>query len=682
MSNTPDELDYDNASNGLNASTGDYFFEPQTIEEIAARARDDYDQYLSQKPDSKPVKAHLERDHVDELRHLEENKVEHLGPVPWAKPEHLHETGWGVIFPAGDDRKIKDIRDALSELLDHRREQAGKNEPKYYREFIGNDGYRPGDTKIDFLQRYNASFSAADPENVPYYLLIVGDPETIPFSFQYQLDVQYAVGRIYFETLEEYAQYARSVVMSEKSQIKLPRRLTLFGPKNTDDGATKNSATLLIDPLSSEMPKLLSSQKPRWEVQTFLEQTASKEQLLRLMGGDETPALLFTASHGAGFVNGDSRQFAHQGALVCQDWPGPKEWGRKPIRQEFYLAADDITDDARPLGMVAFHFACFGAGTPQQDDFSHTTSKPIAPHAFLARLPQRLLGHPKGGALAVVGHVERAWDYSFKFSKDKKQTETFKSTLYQLMTNYPIGAAMELINERYAEISSWITNYQHQIKQGLTPDNYQLASMWMNNNDARSYVIIGDPAVRVVPGDQASEHRTIEPIILTTPKASPRPAPRPAPPATPGPARSATAATEAEGGDEAAQFGSFFSSGKEIKERLQETLTELADKTKKTLTNALSDVSSLEVLTYVSDDMDQVTYEGGKFAGDAQLRAVTLIKADGDTAVCVPRSGGRMDAELWQVHKDMVAQALTHRAEMIKTLSTALVGLLDALKVL
>ncbi len=86
-----------------------------------------------------------------------------------------------------------------------RKPQAGK----YYYEFEGYKGYRPDDSHLDFLARQGMGPGQADPGKVPYYLLIVGDPEAIPFAFQYQLDVQYAVGRIWFDTVEEYARYAQ-----------------------------------------------------------------------------------------------------------------------------------------------------------------------------------------------------------------------------------------------------------------------------------------------------------------------------------------------------------------------------------------------------------------------------------------------------------------------------------------
>jgi hypothetical protein len=373
--------------------------------------------------------------------------------------------GWGVVFASDADPAV---RDALAPLLAHRRAQASALNPARYREFVGPRGHRLGETKSAFLTRQGMGPGVVDPDRVPYYLLVVGDPARIPYRFQYQLDVQYAVGRLHFDTPGEYAYYARSVVAAETAPTaSAPRRLVLFGARNEDDRATELSATQLVVPLAAALDGTKG-----WSVSTVVAEDATKARLRTLLGGVDTPSLLLTASHGMGFARGSPRQLADQGALPLPGLAGPAP-APGPVGQELYFSADDVDPGARLAGLVAFHFACNGAGTPEHDDFLSTAlgraASPVADRPFIARLPRRLLAHESGGALAVVGHVERAWSYSFSWMRLGEQIGTFKDMFRRLMAGQPVGHAMDAFNMKYAELSEALLAEREEVELGRRP---------------------------------------------------------------------------------------------------------------------------------------------------------------------------------------------------------------------
>jgi hypothetical protein len=290
------------------------------------------------------------------------------------------------------------------------------------------------------------------------------------------------------------------VVLAETNPTQRPRRAVFFGVQNADDPATAMSTKDLVKPLA-ELTRRSAKQagaENAWSVDTIIGEKATKANLANLLGPHGAPDLLFTASHGVGFPNNHELQLDTQGALLCQDWPGPVKW-REPVPPKFYFAASDVPGNANLRGMIAFHFACYGLGTPSRDEFFHSPDpRAIAPHAFVASLPKRLLSRPGGrGALAVIGHIERAWSYSFAWPDAGAQITVFQELVALLMQGFPVGHAIESFNERYAELATDLTNQLTNIRFGLIVDDLELSETWTAHNDARNYAILGDPAVKL-----------------------------------------------------------------------------------------------------------------------------------------------------------------------------------------
>jgi hypothetical protein len=655
--------------NGINADGSSYSDElgtPITTEMIAKVAR-------GQKLGPEDVRDLKQR------KALDQQKTDHFGVQEGADPTKLDESGWGVVFPNNlPPKSVEALKEALKPLLDHRKKQAAAQQEIYYREFIGEEhGYKQGETKNDFLKRFGKGPGPADPEKVPYYLMLVGSPETIPFMVQYQLDVQYAVGRIYFEKLEDYYQYATSVVAAETKGISRGKRAAYFGVANPDDRATQMSAESLIKPLSQNM----KTKYKDWSLNLVDPASSTKSNLANYMGGKDTPALLFTASHGMNFKLNDPRLMRHTGAILCQDWPGPK--ARVPITEDFYFSADDLAADADVFGMMAFIFACYGGGIPKMDNFYRQAfgeQKAIAPHAFLSQLPMKLLSHPKGGALAVFAHIERAWGSSIMWDGSVRDVETFDSTIDALLNGKPAGNATEYFNERYAEISSDLTAEMD----STTPDNQddvKLAGMWTSNNDARNYALLGDPAARMVHKDKetpASERASLGALVSKIPASVSGAATAFQPDIVD---RTVQVSGSASGPQE--NFGVFGIGEKKTEpanvaipetgqpvSRANNPLKEFAEKVGQYLSKALDDATSLEVSTYVTDDMSNASFVNGTMTG-ADLRAFTHINIDGDTVICLPKKDGDVDSEVWEIHLQMVKQAQESRAELMKTIVSA-----------
>ena len=401
-------------------------------------------------------------------------------------PAQLDSVGWTIVF-AHDESE--EVRRALEPLIEHRRADGG---------IVRVLTAEPDEGFGAFMDRHGVYAGEITPENIGYYLLIVGPPERIGWEFQFHADIEYAVGRLAFSTPDEYARYASSIIKAEtEADLARDKQLIYWGPRH--DRATELSHDELLLPLiageahEGRKPRPAIATQLKWESSSFLDAEATKANFLAAL--ERRPALLFTASHGiGGFRAGTEEQLARQGALLSADWGGPGS-----MAPTDYVAAADIPDELQLGGMIAFHFACYGAGTPERDSFRHREGRlppRLAKPEFVAALPMRMLAHPQGSALAVIAHVDRAWGSSFHDSSGR-HIGPFRTALGLMMTGQAVGHSVKNFNDRYAVLSNQVTSLLEKRGYGQEIDASELARAWLGRNDAQNYVVLGDPFARL-----------------------------------------------------------------------------------------------------------------------------------------------------------------------------------------
>jgi hypothetical protein len=469
--------------NGINGSTGDYLLPPMPMDSFYQRIKGD------------PV---LRSGIIGRIRRLLAQLTEpHLGLPATVDPADHRQAGWGVVYHAAESESVKR---AVQPLMEHRRRQVGNDE------LVRELEYRDGESWAQWLSRNGTGPGSVRPAKVPYYLLVVGAPDRIPFAFTSQLGMEYSIGRLHFERDADYETYIRSLIEYESAAaVPNHREAVFFGTRHSYQDATRLSADYLLSPLAGGEDEETGEDHGHgvalaagFASHLFKGAEATKGRLLEIItssGGRPHPALLFTATHGVGWSKGDQQQRVGQGALLCQDWPG-----LGTIAPEHYLQAADVPDTASVQGLLAFNFACYSAGTPAEDRFVHPPDQPpplIADGPFIAALPQRLLSHGRGAALAVVGHVERAWGFSIMTPGGGPEILPFENALHHMLRGVPVGHAMRDFSQKYATVGNYLAGLLERARYDSTVRRGELASAWVQRNDAEGYLILGDPAARL-----------------------------------------------------------------------------------------------------------------------------------------------------------------------------------------
>jgi hypothetical protein len=397
--------------------------------------------------------------------------------------------GWTFLVNA-DDPRLDSAREILRPLAEHRG-MANPGRPLVYRS-------ESRDRVYEWLHEEYYSLALKEGR-APQYILLVGDPQRVPFEFQSVLATVANVGRVDFDSLDQLQVYVDKLLRLETAPDPVvEREAVFFAPDHGYPDPTYFSRKYMAEPLAARVEDKLGLAS-----RTIFGPEATKQELTSALRAGR-PALVYTASHGLGAIHEPADvQRQVNGAICCQS--------AGPPTSESLFSADDVPHDQPFLeGTIFFQFACFGYGTPAESDYAHWldgVSTRYTENDFVAALPRKLLSHPRG-PIAYIGHLDTAFLHAFADPKaphilDRWHTRIapFVMAVDELLGVQPSGLALHDMNVRYGICNGLITSTYDRQRRGRftwTPESKtQFLDQWISRGDAQNYMVLGDPAARL-----------------------------------------------------------------------------------------------------------------------------------------------------------------------------------------
>lgn len=408
---------------------------------------------------------------------------------PGRAPDALADQGWGVIVPIGPRGDA--LLAAIQALVDYR----CNAQQAFFRLYR----VAPHQTAADAGDWIREIFESDPAHRRPRYLLILGDLHEVSLELQLALAPFAGVGRLAFAELADYTRYADKAVAADQRARDRLRSLIYLA----DDTSRANAIARqqLVEPAAAQLAQLARDR--RYALEPGPIASGGKAALL---AGARDADFLLSVGHGAGSAMTYAQRTRLQGALLTA--PGE------------LLVGDDVAAAPFLPGGVWFLFACYGLGTPARSSYAawiddlHRTDRlrdrdraaieagQLGPGEapFIADLPRRALANPEG-PLAVIGHVDLAWSYSFTAEAQSRFDRLF-STIQVILQAQLAGFAFEqlvrncvIASDQLAQL--YLQRAEHD--RGLAPavEPRLLARTWMLRQDLRGFILLGDPASRL-----------------------------------------------------------------------------------------------------------------------------------------------------------------------------------------